>query len=337
MLLVGRADEYLIDIAKKYSSTPILVTESNWQDFIKNSNQVGYTGLEEFHNHKNFYKLLQSVDTIEYHPPVTGWPDDNLFDVNSQMLTTRVYLEYFLLVINQTNPKKNINCIYKSDEIKIKSEKFLSLADVRKIDTPQLWGVGCSFMLGVGVEPEERYINLISKKLNMPMSCLAVGGGSISWAADQILRSDIRKDDIIIWGLTSKERYPVFVNDKVIPVAPSLYTKKRFEKWNLGKEFNSLFPEKMFTQTNHFEYVLMTHVHQVINYCDKIGAKLFLFGSLLSPKDFLFLTELPNYYHYPMEIPYIDIGTDPDHHPGPKQHELYADTILKELEKRAWI
>ena len=52
-------------------------------------------------------------------------------------------------------------------------------------------------------------------KLNLPVSTLAQGGTSIFWAADQILRSDIRKDDIVIFMLTSTHRFPYYTNSQL--------------------------------------------------------------------------------------------------------------------------
>ena len=46
ILLIGTADEYLVQKAKEYSDNPILVTEDNWTEAI----DVGYTGIEEFNN-----------------------------------------------------------------------------------------------------------------------------------------------------------------------------------------------------------------------------------------------------------------------------------------------
>ena len=42
----------------------------------------------------------------------------------------------------------------------------------------------------------------------------------------------------------------------------------------------------------------------------------------------LMLNPLPEFYQLPYQTKYIDIGND-NLHPGPGQHQFYADAILK--------
>ena len=76
----------------------------------------------------------------------------------------------------------------------------------RTTNDPVLWVAGCSFSSAVGVESDERWGHYVSNHFNLPEVNIAQGGASITFAADQILRSDIRPSDRVIWGLTGVAR-----------------------------------------------------------------------------------------------------------------------------------
>lgn len=201
---------------------------------------------------------------------------------------------------------------------------ILKLADIRKSSSPQIWGVGCSFTVGVGVDPEQTYIRLLADYLKLPLSLLAEPASSVSWAADQILRSDIRKDDIVVWGLTEFNRLPTF-NNQVDHITVS----------------DPIFPKHLLV-SSYTTYIGITSVFQVINFCQKIGAKLIIGGFLLSneiaemlegtPEFFL---SVPHYYKSNRHE-YVDFGED-NLHPGPEQHKLYFNDFVLQLSNRKYI
>lgn len=319
MLLIGYVDECLIAKAKEYSSTPILVTEKNWKDFIQIPNAVGYTFFEEFNNKDDFVGLLDNVDSIEYCPG-TQYNVDN-----------RKYLEYVLLIIHQKKSVKNlIDNIYNKEEIKSKLEYFLNLVDNRKDETPQLWVAGPSHTHGIGVKNNQRYGNLIAKKLNKSASFLAAPGAGNVWIADQILRSDIRKDDIVILWVPQIHRLHHY-----LPKYQSRHVT--INSYINHPELNNIVPKKLLADTDHLLYESTTAFHRVINFCNKIEARLFMITSNIdiSQDDLVYLHSIPNFY-YLIPAKQIDTGTD-NIHPGPKQHELYADIIIQQLKKRNWI
>ena len=79
-------------------------------------------------------------------------------------------------------------------------------------------------------------------------------------------------------------------------------------------------------------------IYQVINFCQKIGAKLLLAGLLVDPKLAVYLVNLPeyihlnNYYGVNKEDIFLDVGSDYSH-PGPITHQWYADAILTKLKE----
>jgi len=320
ILLVGTADNYLIEKAKEYSNNPILITEENFEISV----EVGYTGLEEFSNNDKT-KLIQLLCRV----------DEIIYCANPAMQAgTRNYLERLLLFINQTIPVTNLKSqILISELILENSKKFLKLADIRKINNRQLWAAGCSFTYGLGVQPLERYPSLLANMLDIPTSCLAIPGSSIPWAADQILRSDIRTGDIVIWGLTNKERLNWWDNDA--------HQNINLHTYDMVEDLDKRLSKKLLLDDNNSTYQLLTHIYQVINFCNKVGAKLLIVGLLVYDNDFLYLCNIPEYYHY-CNINNInnnnmlDYGHDGSH-PGPLQHVHYAKEIYKQLELRKWI
>ena len=321
ILFVGASNSQLIvELAKSKDTSAMLITEDN----VSTNVSVGYTGIEEFVDKKIFLNLLLSAEEIFYHPETF---DQIKFDFYNPTNSSQGLTENFLLLAKQQDIIVH-NLTFLGQETVISNRKiYLKLSDIRKhAYGPQIWGVGCSCTYGIGVSVDQRYINLLGKRLNMPTNCLALPATSISWAADQILRSDIRKDDIVVWGLTAKYRLPLVVKNKINQLTA--------QSIDFIDEFDKKYLIQMLSDTANLDYRNFTSIDQVINFCNKIGAKLLLFGLLTDSTVFLYLQHYPNFYQYSNEP--VDLGSD-NQHPGPKQHELYADVIIQQLKKRNWI
>lgn len=203
-----------------------------------------------------------------------------------------------------------------------------SLTNTRTNNSPILWTAGCSFTYGFGVDPNQRYGAVLSELLNLDEVILAKNGSSIFWAADQILRSDIKKDDIVVWGITNSAR--INYNDKfnLESATVGIYKDIKDQLWDL----------------NYFDSVILTisnykQILQVINYCNKIGAKLYLVNlldqsliSLLLTKYSNFINLVKNYDSSTGVSKFLDYGSD-NWHPGPRQHRHYADQIYQFIKR----
>jgi hypothetical protein len=203
---------------------------------------------------------------------------------------------------------------------------MLDLIDSRKTNDKQLWVAGDSFTVGTPwVNENETYRSILSQKLKLPVSILAKGGSSISWTADQILRSDIHKNDIVVFMLTSTHRFPYYtdkqvhhINARSIELDPKLKTK---------------FNKEVILDLN-LVYQAITSIDRVIHDARKIGYNLVLTKSPLdgTENEFYMMNYLSYYncfvHHYrdPAD-PFLDYGTDGEH-PGPNQHQFYADVIF---------
>ncbi len=171
-------------------------------------------------------------------------------------------------------------------------EELNSVVATRSTSESVLWTVGCSQTVGVGLDYKDRWGTILSKKLGMPEVSLSLGGTSITWAADQLLRSDVRKGDIVVWGLTNGSRVD-YCHNKVFS-----YKGFTFDSYE-----DKLPKEKKMYNVNYFDSV--THdtqsaraVLQCINFCKKIGAELY-FANILNTTGLpILLKDNPNYINF---------------------------------------
>ena len=196
----------------------------------------------------------------------------------------------------------------------------------RKTNDPVLWVAGCSMSSAEGVESNERWGHYVSNHFNLPEVNIARGGASITFAADQILRSDIRRGDRVIWGLTTVARVDYVNRDEVYTSCVVTVAKERnvFDLYTIDY-FDSPTQQVQYTKA----------VKQVVNFCQKIGADLVLANMLCDSNPIVnYLKQLPNYvgcYNdlgLYSKLDFIDIGTDGSH-PGPLQHQHFANEIIK--------
>lgn len=296
-LIIGDRTEYLANYAKTLDESAYLIDTQNFNQTHRGS--VAYTSLADLPL-LNFINLISKFDfEIEYFPPDT-WSSQELKNI-----TERELLRFAYWV--------NIKGIDLTGEKKINT---MFLVDERKTDNAQLWCVGDSITFGIGVTSVEVWTSLVQKELKMPMSSLSHPGSSIRWASDQILRSDIRRDDLVIWGLTSAYRLPFYASNTLNPHMNKL-TQKYFNLKNM-------------TDDDIFIEEGLVAIQNVVNYCEKIGAKLLLAG-LIDYDDVHHYFKRSEINYIPLHrysLSFIDLGSD-NSHPGPKQHKEYAERILE--------
>jgi hypothetical protein len=301
-VLVGDNTTYLSSLALKKDPMAFLCTNDNVSTVISGT---AYTSLGDV-SIQNFWQLINRADIVEYYPPAT-WSSAELKD------NTLIQLNF----LSHCKEIKNFKCT------QYPIESFW-LADQRKTNNRQVWIVGCSYSHGTGVSSSNRFGSLIAEQLNLPVSFLTFPGTSISWAADQILRSDIRKDDIVIWGLTGCGRFS-FVDEKnnFYPITTNGY--------NMSDEFKLLVKEN-FLVSNHLLQDAITKIAQVTHTLDRLAIKyilgVFPLNDEQREKQFLqHVSQNRNSLLLYHPQGFIDRGWD-NSHPGVKQHQWYADTIL---------
>jgi hypothetical protein len=318
MLLVSSETEHLISQARKFSDKPVLVNSENFHTDYG----VGYTSIIEFDDKTKFIEAVLSAKEVFYIPDLS----DQKFDINDPTRSDRGLTENLLSLISQSKNINGLENLLGFKEVLPSLNLMSNLSDIRHSELPTLWNVGCSFTAGEGVAPTDRWGHLLGNKIDLPISFLAQNGSSITWQGNQILRSDIRKNDIVVWGLTTINRLPYYSLDQgeVHQMINSTSLKKMMAGLLIDDEY--------------MYYLAITQMHAVINFTNKIGCKLLLVGLLSSGRDYFYFKHLPNYYHYfnADSFDFVDVGSDGSH-PGPKQHQLYAEAIFNQLKKRGWV
>lgn len=310
-IFVGDVSEDLRLAAQHADAQARLITESNWQNL---SAGTYYASLGDFSSLKVFVDTLEQADTLIYSPPAQ-WSDSRQ-DHSYMKIWTEFYLLYFK---NRKHVVMNYNKILPQQE----SVDRLALSDHRKSNDPQLWIAGCSISHGTGINSDQRYGQLLSKEFDLPVSFLTAEASSIVWAADQILRSDIRANDIVVWGLTTFNRFPFYHEGRVEHVYTSYYDRY--------PEFNQIVNVDRLDDDNSI-YQNLIHIHAVINFCRKIQARLYIFGLLVDYQDVKWVANLSEYLHLSGRFGvdannmYLDFGTD-GRHPGPQMHQWYFEQM----------
>jgi hypothetical protein len=310
-IYLGDVGEYLSMLCRSVDSSATLITQDNFSNL---SPGVYYTSLGDLGNLQNLASVLRQATKIVYAPPQVWSDEDN--GTSKMRNWYQDYLNIFRFKCNVENfdPIVNLN-----------QHSMLHLVDRRKSPDPQLWVSGCSISHGIGVSDQTRYGQLLSNYINQPVSFLTTGSSSIIWAADQILRSNIQKDDIVVWGLTSWTRMPYFENNSLTHVNVS--------NFNQHPE-HPISPDTLIS--DNLFYQSLVSVFQVINYCSKINATLIIV-SLLDDSICQYIKDYPNFmmlfklWGRDTDNIFIDTGTD-NTHPGIKTHEFYADQIYQKIQ-----
>ena len=329
IIFFGDVQDNLSEAAKKYDPSAWLLDYSNYTKIINNefdSNTTVYTSLGDLPKDLNIvWDILLKADTIFYCPPEI-WSDGNTVDIINPGESAEGLSQILLCLLPDNIQVNNLSHIMKDPN---------PLVDIRKIESNQMWIAGCSISHGVGVSHHERYGQLLANELNMSCSFLTRSGSSIDWAADQILRSDIRQDDLVIFGVTDPQRFTYMHDNQLLAgVTVGAYTAH--------PEYKKIIdPKNLFSHQTI--YTNLYAIHKVINYCKKIKAKLFLVGILGGSNGFLtFLKSQKNYIHIRYNInfknsnliaSYIDLGTDGEH-PGPVQHKQIKNQILTHIKNK---
>lgn len=309
---VGDVTEYLSIFVKDLHSDAYLTTEDNYQS-IKNG-AITYTSICDFKHKNNFIKFLELAKKIIFCPP-KYWSHP---DTESETLTILMYLSSHTMVLGLEK--------YKKELITEPTNR------TRKTNESQLWIVGCSVSHGLGVNQHERYGEILSAKLNLTANFLTKEGTSIEWAAHQILQSDLRPNDYVVWGITNENRFTHYgAQQKVKHITHRSYITdpSLHEKVSITQIFDH----------DHLMYNAIVHLHQVINFCKILNVKLILAGVIVTNDLLPFLFNMPNYIHlnkpvreFRADRGYLDLGTDGEH-PGPLTHKWYADKILEFIKK----
>lgn len=329
LLFIGDVTEYLKDIAVSHDPGAFLLTDQNLAVLDDNKDHTCYTSLGDLPMPINeIWQVLQKVQNIKYCPPEI-WSDQKIARSDQIWKSVQGATEFLLAKI------QNLNHNVQGLDLGRYCKNYTRQSDTRQVPSAQLWISGCSFSAGTGVDAHERYGHLLGKMLDKPVSWLAEPGSSTEFHADQILRADIKNHDIVVWGLTNHERFTVLADDDEILHITQAH-RQRARKATLPEKIVDM----LLTDRSLF-YQTIIHVHQVVNYCRKIGAKLLIVGLRTNQETEIYLSTIKEFVQYsrPNEISpqLLDYAINDPYHPGPKQHLDYANFCFRQLKKLHYI
>jgi len=311
-IYVGDVTEDLALYVRSQDPNAKLITSLSYKNLEPGTYFVSLGDLDSL---QQFREILSQADTLIYHPPVK-W-SDRVDDVSLM----KVWTEFYVASYQKLNGQPVDTRLCKIENL----NHMLALKDYRKTSESQLWIAGCSVSHGVGILDNQRYGQLLSNYLDKPVSFLTQPGSSISWAADQLLRSDLRPNDIVVWGLTSFNRFTYYEHDQFHYVNVSYYTRH--------PEFDKIVSVSRLDDDDLI-YQNVCSIYSVINFCKKNNVKLFLIGLLTDHNDICWLNACENFLPLSGMLGtekydrYLDYGDD-DKHPGSLTHEWYAKQIIE--------
>lgn len=201
----------------------------------------------------------------------------------------------------------------------------------RSTTGPVLWVAGCSGSMGAGVDKSERYGAIIANRLGIPELNIASGGGSNSLAVSRVMLSDIKKNDYVILGVTTMGR--VEIGSKW---GLTSYAHRGYNTVSANKKFYTDIFFNSPTQT----IMQLRSILQLDNFCKKIGAKLCVANLCDLTWSSVLLHDLDTFCEASADwkitkfgVRGVDLGTD-NQHPGPKQHQIWADLIYNFMEEK---
>lgn len=276
-------------------------------------------------NKDNLIQTIGSLQDADYKTTLEDLGYNNVELAIAKAETVEL-VEFNFLKYNDNNFAlygRLLNALQKKTHTKHISIDTNYLQIVNRPQSPVLWTAGCSITEAIDVHLDAwRY--QLGKKLDREVFNLSKGGTSIWWSADQILRSDIRPGDVVVWGLTNVARIEYAKNWNMVSDTIITYEDKCMHKYWTLDYFESE------TQT----LFCLRSIHQVINFCTKVGADLYLInlldlnwisGLLHSYPKFLDLVEgVKDGYR----VQFIDYAQD-RLHPGPEQHKHFANKIYQ--------
>jgi hypothetical protein len=298
---------------EKFSHMSML-TKKNFHKHLNDNNEKDfYTSVEDLDlKLEQMQKLIDLSGSIQF----VGLTDEFLFQKDQ----FDMYNWWnFIRLVEKSRHKTNFFI----------DKNIFSTCDFRD-SAKTLFVSGCSFTAGVGVDSHQRYGDILAKKLDMPYVLMAQSGSSIGWQADRILQSDLRKGDIVVWGLTSLDRFVSAQShtDWIgIPI-------QRYVDLDKSLQYHKI---EFFTSWT-LRLSCIKNILQVENFCQKVGAKLYLVNLLettltesLFGKQKNYIDCLPEWDDQSEKsLKFLDVGSD-NEHPGPLQHQLYADIIYKNI------
>ena len=337
LVFVGATTQALADHAKKFKPEARLCDQQVFAMLSagQSPGHIFYTGLGDV-DPEQLYQLLCWAKTIVYVPP-PSWEVHE-----SKLLTTELVRHFQHKVVWG---KEHID-----SAVPLYLTQLHRLEDTRSGTGPNLFVAGSSTAHGTPfVTADEKFGSIVGKELQLPLVSLTHHGSSLSWAADQILRSDIMAGDVVVWDAMGHQRLTHLGTDTksgICRLSPVFYhpaaNPKKYAGL-LGTDLYNIVAKFTTMADQHLLFDACQKIMQVNNFCNVVGAKLIIILTPhTSPENMLQITQCFEHYTNIISLAefansthdqqplWPDFGSD-GFHAGPKTHKLFADLVLAQL------
>lgn len=263
-----------------------------------------YTELvhDEYHTSLGDISKPTLVSLIDQFAIINFIPDK--FDQDSDIYNeTKILLNFFRHTKKVTN--------YNVENIK----NYLDMDVTKNSKEKTLWVYGCSHSHGVGLNPgEKKYADILAREIKVNLKLITKPGSSLDWSFRHLINSEIQKDDIVVWQLTSPNRLTYNNQEISLGLTKEKHLVETFsDKFQFFKHNSILNAGVQFLKSKNVNFLLM---------------------SLLIPNPYFYqyLLEYTKYPQYCYIADYPDLGNDNIHF-GPLTHQYIANQALSLLSK----
>ena len=236
VLCIGDIDESLAEKSKAIAEHSQLVTSENFKHYIQNKTGYWYTSLGDLSSPQQLEQAIVSADKIIFFEP-SCWSHPDCKSIT----------EYLLFKYSWQKTIDNFHT-QSSDPLQI-----FSSVQQRKTQSAQLWAVGCSVTFGYMLPDQHKWANVLSQRLGIEHSLLAMPGSGVDWQARQILNADLKAGDTVCWLMPNFNRYEISNNFSVLD-RPKHFSMGAYE------EHQSWLPD--FVKNNNIIKKIFPNVHK---------------------------------------------------------------------------
>lgn len=288
------------------------ITEPTFDFSVINKTSTLLTSIDVLLDSNEYHTSLGDMSSADIIKISNNFPTINFVDRKFNR-SSDIYKETVIL-LNSLSWSKNVTNFTINLPI-----SFADPMVITRPDGPALWVFGCSHSHGVGLLPDEkRFGEIVAASLNLPLVLISNPGSSLSWSLRNLMASNIKSNDVVIWQLTTPHRISQYngINTKEILLA-------RSDNRCLLEVFDD-------------NQVFFNHINLLnfgVRYLRSTGVK-FIISSILPELGKFFYDYLVEYSKYP-EYCYtpgcqIDFGTD-QIHAGPLSHNAIAQRLLDHI------
>lgn len=281
--------------------------EFNFQSMNKNSKLLDNVNIEltesEYHTSLGDLKIHELLSIVHKFQSIE-FIEENFIDGDD---ITKDTLNFIRFVRHKVEPTELLD---------LEISSFADHEDIKKRTSNKLlWVYGCSHSYGTGLnDSTETYGSCLSKELNLPLNLIAKPGSSTHWSLRQLINSDLKKDDYVVWQITSPYRLSYFNGKHVQEIALS--------NCNSRSIIDSYTDEQCF-------FLQLSYLNIGVQYLNSIGVKFTILSVDNREMNLNFeYSKYPEYYCATNFV--VDYGSD-NLHFGPLSHKKLAIDLANHI------